>query len=517
MEESGATVKRWPHQDRAFDGTLRAMHRGVKRLCVTSPTGSGKTKIMTDLIEWATEESKCVVLYTHRKLLFDQTCAVLDGAGIAYGKRASGHETAYLRSHQVAMWQTEHSKVVRAKTRELHPADLVIVDEAHLAGGDQYQAILDAHVKSGAMVVGFTATPLDIGHAFDELLVAGTNSECREIGALVPAETYAPDEPDLRPIKNYRIGDELTENQRRQAIMRPGVFGRVLEAWQTHNPRERPTVLFGPDVKGSLYFAEEFTKAGIRAAHIDGNDCWLDGQFYTTDQETRDNIMELSRAGDIKVLCNRFVLREAWNAPWIEVGVFATVFGALTSYIQSGGRLLRANPGKALATIIDQGGNWHRHGSLNADRDWFLDGTNNRVVAERHDRLREQQEPEPIVCPNCAKVRHSGRVCPACGFESRTRSRFVVQIDGTLKMVEGTAYKPRRVKLTATTRQTWTRMYHRAKRSRNRMTFRQAEALHFVEEHHYPPRDLPLMPKNPADMWRAVADVPKEDLIPRSD
>ena len=347
----------------------------------------------------------------------------------------------------------------------------------------------------------------------DELLVVGTPSECRSFGALVTAETYAPDEPDLRHIKNYRIGDDLTESQNQQAIMRPGVFGRVLASWKLHNPQQKPTLLFAPDVKGSIYFAEQFCAAGIPAAHIDGDDVWINGEVFVSSHERRDEVKEMLERGEIKIVCNRFVLREGIDWPFVECGIFACVFGALTSYIQSGGRLLRAckSTGKETALILDHGGNWWRHGSLNADREWTLGQTNYRTVGERMEQMREQKIVEPITCPACGKVRASGPVCPACGNRSTKKSRLVVQVDGSLRPVEGAIMPPRRIKVKPDTQKLWESMYYRMKRCGR--TFRQAEALFCHENHHWPPRDLPFMPKCSADWWRRVEDVPFEDLI----
>jgi len=504
---------RWPNQVRAFEGTIDAINRGVKRFCVTSPTGSGKTVCITDVLAYCHEHNKTAALYTFRRMLFDQTCKVLDESGIDYGKRASGHDPALLRDIQVCMIQTEVSKR-KSEQRDLHPADIVLVDEWHQFGGGKFQEVIGEHIKDGATAIGYTATPLDIPKT-DELLIAGRNSDCRECGALVMAETYAPDEPDLRHIRKYKIGDDLSEKDNHKAIMRPGVFARVVKAWREYNPNQRPTILFGPDVAGSLFFAQEFQKAGIRAAHIDGNDCWLDGEFHASEQDIRDEIMRLHKAGDVKVICNRFVLREGINAPWAECGIFATVFGALTSFLQSGGRLLRscAETGKQGAIMIDHGGNYHRHGSLNEDRHWELGQTNHRVVGERAEAMREHRETEPIVCPECSRVRKAGRKCPYCGFEAHKQSRVVVQIDGTLKQVDGPIHKPRRVKRFPNTAKVWERMYFRARSKKWDATFRQAEALFAVENHYYPPRDLPLMPKDPSDMWRKVSVVPKEALI----
>lgn len=502
---------RWPNQVRAFDGVMAAMERGVKRLCVTSPTGSGKTYMLTDLIEWAIENRRPVALYTQRRMLYQQTCECLDRIGIRFGKRASGHDENLIQDVQLCMTQTELSQVYKTQQRGLHKAALVLIDEAHQHCGPTFRRIMDDHVSAGAMVIGYTATPLDL-EGYDKLLVAGTMSECLSIGALVRPETYAPDEPDLHHIKNYVVGRELTEKENVKSIMRPGVFARVLKAWQKHNPNQLPTLLFGPDVAGSLFFAQEFAKAGIRSAHIDGEQIWLDGEFYSTDDDTRKRIADLSKYGQVKVVCNRFVLREGIDWPWIEVGCFATVFGALTSFLQSGGRLLRAYPNKTKCIILDHGGNWHRHGSLAVDRHWELGMTNQREGAARSERLREKKEPEPITCPACGKVRASGPTCKECGYTAHKKARFVIQIDGTLKKVDGDIYRPRKEKLKPNTEQLWERMYYRARSQKWNATFRQAKAMFFRENFYWPPQNLKLMPRDPNDWFRRVADVPKEAL-----
>jgi superfamily II DNA or RNA helicase len=886
---------RWPNQVRAFNGALDAIARGVKRLCITSPTGTGKTKISTDLILWATEQKMPVALYTHRKMLFDQTSSVLAEAGILYGERAAGFKPALWRDVQMIMTQTEASRVYGAEARQLHDAKLVLVDELHQNQGPSFLRMMKDHADAGATIIGFTATPLDLIDV-DELLVAGTVSEGRACGALVLAETYAPDEPDLKHIKQYAVGEDLSDNDNHKVIMRPGVFGRVKDAWLAHNPEQKPTILFGPDVKGSLFFAEQFYKAGIRAAHIDGSDVWLDGEWHNSDQEIRNKVMELSQAGEIKVVCNRFVcldseteiltmrgwvgkdeishhdrvanwdcgkiffappkeiirrqrmpnermvvletarrsirvtenhdllyrttqdgpfrktkantlvnrvvgvpvsgfadasdisikqpdmtanlarritmnacamrkrgcdaatsrsvaesrlreraslrykqpseltleecqfigywigdgnrqplksggveyrlwqttktpnilrwidnlccaigvdfvrrekptdaggtviqwslprgtgfgrqkrrglfhlepyliktgtdlfwalntsqfdalLRGLWiadgtehldttelpacgvsicgarqklfdllqaiaicrgyrasirsymqsngngsllhlsltktdehrltkyrlefedgwkdeevwcvestsgnivtrrkgsvtimgncregvNWPWLGCQIFATVFGSLTAFVQSGGRGLRAYPEKTCCITLDHGGNFHRHGSLNDDREWTLGLTNRVAVGQRQENLREKKPAEPIVCPQCSKVRNGGKECPVCGFVAHKKSRMVVQINGTLRPVDGDIYRQRKTRRLHNEQELWRKMYFRMRRCGR--TFRQAEALYFHENHAWPPRDLPLMPQTASDWWRKVRDVPCDNLI----
>ena len=166
--------------------------------------------------------------------------------------------------------------------------------------------------------------------------------------------------------------------------------------------------------------------------------------------------------------------------------------------------------GVLVANCIDHGGNWLRLGSLNAEREWTETSTNHRMVGERQERLREHKEAEPIVCPKCGKVRLSGRVCQ-CGYLATKKARVVVQIDGTLRHVEGDAYKPRRTTMKVDTAALWKREYFGAVKSGK--TFRAAEAWFFQKHRYWPPRDIPFMPKDDGDRWRKVKDVPREALI----
>lgn len=502
---------RWPNQIRALTLTTEAIVGGGKRICVTSPTGTGKTFMFIDMIEWAVQAGMRVALFTNRRMLLEQTIGVLSAHGIEFGVQAAGHELAFLRQVQIAMTQTVLSRGHRG---DLY--DLILVDELHNQKGDGLQKILAEHLEGGkAAMVGYTATPLDIGDVADELIVAGNVSEGRACGALVPAHTYGPDEPDLSVIKRYRVGEDMSEADNSKAIMRPGVFARVFENWQRLNSDWKPTILFAPDVAGSIYFAEQFASKGVRSAHIDGDKIWLDGELYESNQEKRDELARLHKDGHVPIVCNRFVLREGIDWPWVSHGILATTFGSLTSYLQACGRMLRASSGKQSCVIQDHGGGWWRHGSINADREWSLGQTAISVGQERIDKLREKKEPEPIHCPKCAAIRLSGPICPQCNYASNARSRVVIQTDGSLREMRGDIIKPRKVSQTPQTERDWEGSYWQAYHSKKGMTFSQARGFFFHKHGYWPPENLPLMPKSSGDWHRKVKDVPRSELNPK--
>lgn len=80
----------WPHQQRGLSETIAAIDAGENGLCVTAPTGAGKSRMMIELIVWAKEQGRRVSLYTNRRALLDQTQRVLAKAGIKHGIRAAG-------------------------------------------------------------------------------------------------------------------------------------------------------------------------------------------------------------------------------------------------------------------------------------------------------------------------------------------------------------------------------------------------------------------------------------------
>lgn len=500
----------WPHQSKSIESVLESQSEGKDTICLALPTGAGKTKVAQELTAAWLDAGYRVSLYTNRKMLLDQLSRDFINTGIEHGIRASGKDAGVEQSMQISSIQTESARVLRKKSQSIFPADRVIFDEAHLQKGAEAMAIINKHREANpnVMFLGLTATPIDIGGIYETLIIGANNTDCVNAGAIVNCLHYGPDEPDLRHIRKRLY--EFSENDIRQAMNIHTVWGRVFDWYNRLNPERKPTILFAPGIQESLWCAEQFYAKGISAAHIDGDTCWVNGSI-NNEPHIRDKILRMSKSGEVQVICNRFVLREGINAPWISHGIFATVFSTFQSYIQSGGRLKRAYPGKEFATIQDHGGNWWRHGSLNADIEWKLTSTEAEIAWTREESIRKKRgengddnSGEPFVCPKCAKVMKS-RKC-VCGFVIEKRSRPVVEIDGTLKEHRGSTVKERRVARDPSLIDLWRRMVYRSRKAGR--TFAAAEALFAMENGWlYPNREWPMMPTNPEDFMRKVQDV----------
>jgi superfamily II DNA or RNA helicase len=486
-----------------------------KHILVTSPTGTGKTTMEENKLIWALEHNFRCLFLTQRQMLFNQISEGFTASGIPHGLIASGYPEERHHNIQLAMTQTLNARGGIPKT------DLLLIDEAHQQKQTMAQKIIKQVDEWGGTVIGYTATPTELGHIYTDLIVACDNQEGRYCGALLPCWVYGPDEPDLRGMEKKKQWADWSDKEAARAMGMGNakratvIFGRVKDWWERLNPERKPTLLFGPDVAGSLYFAQKFYKAGINAAHIDGKNCWWNGDTYDNDPTIRKMILKASEAGELPIICNRFVMREGINAPWIGHLILATCVASVTSYIQIVGRLLRNHPSMDKVILQDHGGNWHRHPSPNDSIEWTLDSTDRKIHLAHRDKYREKEEPEPLPCPECKLItmRINGR-CQNCGHQITARTRTVIQTSGKEKLLEGKIYpKPHRIKKLDTASVWKDDYYYRGKNSRNGMTFAQLEGLFVKEQGYWPSREIPLMPRDSIDFHRRVKDVEGHELI----
>lgn len=542
MARAHPEIERWSHQQRGVAEVLNAFKdEDLRRVLLSGPTGSGKSLQILDVTTEFRDLGLRTCIFTNRKMLVDQLVDAFVAARIPHGVRAAGYEPDLDAMVQISSMQTESSRTLKRKTWNLDGISLGIVDEAHLHNNDTGNAVTKLILEQGGYILGVSATPLGLKDQYDRLIVAGTNSECRRNGALVKADHYGPDEPDIEAIKDLRAkieaGATVSERKSAAAMQLPSIIGRIGEWFDKLNPKRLPTVAFGPDVAGSMFIAEQFTKRGVPFAHIDGDDVWVDGELRPNSPTLREEVIRRHREGDLIGLSTRFVLREGVDLKWIRHMIFATIFGSIQTYIQSGGRGLRADDyadtierfgPKTCCTVQDHGGNWWKYGSLNEDRLWQIDDTVSAIVGERFARIRHQKDDEPRVCPNCSRV-IKGRVCPCGQVLGEKRSRPIISADGELRHIEGPIIKPRRISTLPNGEADWIATYNRGRHYRVeraeidgvlfdiekgwKANFAQLIGL-YAHEHDgfFPNPTWRFMPRNERDYYRLVVDVPPERL-----
>ena len=446
-------MKLWKHQEDTLTETRSLASQGIKRIGVCLPCGAGKTAIMFELAKSAIQKGKRVAIYSCRRSNTKQIMDSAARAGIPAGVVASefGSEADMTAPLQICQLQTVAARLGDYR----HPfpfSDLVIVDEAHQQTGDQAVKVFSKHANSGSYLLGFTATAVNMGDLYDKLVCKATFKQLLECKAHLPVMCYGPDRPDLDRLKTNQSGEfsqqiniKLNEPKR--------IFGTVFENWQRLNPEGLSTIGFAPGVKESRYFHEKFVANGVTSAHVDGervaiatrnSSGVIEDVEYMSDSSSREAVFEGSRNGDIQVIWNRFVLREAIDLPHVYCCILACSMGGRSTYLQSAGRVLRYHSDLDHVMLIDHGGNIDRHGLPNQEQDWELGETNRSVHTKRKEKLQSQKadaSDEPICCPKCDSYRTHGAECPNCGWKHKMSVRKVRQLDGTVLVKKGRIVK----------------------------------------------------------------------------
>jgi superfamily II DNA or RNA helicase len=376
-----------PYQTAAIDEARKVF---ASRPLIVAPTGSGKTEIGAEIVRRVTARNGRVVWIAHRMELIEQARVRLVRRGLRVGVVMGGVSPDKAAPVQVASIQT----LVR---RELPPADVIVIDEAHHARARTYKKVLDRYPN--ATIIGLTATPFrtdgrGLGEVFGAIVVAATVEELIASGHLIRPTFFAPPGPDLRGLKK-RGGDYSPDDL--DAIMRkPSITGDVVKTWLAR-ARGVPTACYATTIKHSQEIVEAFRAAGVRAEHLDG----------ATPTEERNAILARLASGETTLVSNVMVLTEGWDLPRLGCAIVARPTASLGLHLQILGRVMRPAEDKAGAIVLDHAGNVNRHGLPWDPIEFSLD-----------DEVRKK-DPEVRTTKTCwvcyAVVPVAATACPCCG------------------------------------------------------------------------------------------------------
>ncbi len=397
----------WPHQIHARDELRKAVAEGFLRTCCVAPCGAGKSYIAGLILEGSREKDKSALILAPQIELVDQMAKkFIEDYGLDCGIIMAGRPYQREKPIQIASIQTLLSRNI------FPPADVIILDEAHLFASDLRQEFIQHY--PGKPIIGLTATPVGpngsgLGHAFDRLVQAATYAELRKAGILVPCTIFSVGKLDMTGVKV--TAGEWNQNQVAQK-MQP-LIGDIYEHWMRHAEGRR-TILFAASVAQSKWIRENaFRKNGIPTDHVDG----------TMNRTEREPIYAKLRSGEIKVCCSCDVLSQGIDIPELECAVNAAPTKSRRKWRQRMGRILRACKwtGKQNAIIIDHAGSADIHGYPDEDVDWELEDS--AAAAQKERERQKDQESRSIKCPQCEAYRDGGSICPYCGCQIKSKKR----------------------------------------------------------------------------------------------
>lgn len=386
-----------PYQARGIAEARAAYRAGKRAILLVAPTGSGKTRMFSELVVGAVSKGGTALVLAHRDELVVQAQRAIMAEGIEHvGIIAQG----YRRQHapvQVASVQTLLAQA--RKGRDMPQATIVVPDEAHHYAADEWRVVLDGiRTPKGErpLVIGTTATPergdgRPMGDMFDCLIEVSSVRELQELGVLVPCITYRPE-------------------TKTKALAREPVDAYRVAGWG-----ERAFV-FAVTVAHAEMLAQTFRDAGVPAATIHADTPWALRRARLEAFETQDPAA-LRKVGSPEdaplVLVNVYTLTEGVDVRAAAVCILARGCGHDGMLVQMVGRVGRAFPGKERCIVWDLRGVTHKLGLWEAARVYSLEG---KAMAAKDDR-----DDPPKRCA-CGAVFMSWKIdratgarsCPAC-------------------------------------------------------------------------------------------------------
>ncbi|MDR1519045.1 MAG: DEAD/DEAH box helicase [Planctomycetota bacterium] len=392
-----------PYQRAALDALYNHLRTRDDNPCVVMPTGSGKTPLLAQICRDAVQRYHGrVLVISHVKELLEQAARHLaeylpinmigiHSAGL--GRRDMHHPVI------VAGIQSVYNKAL--DIMGCHPANLVIIDEAHRikeSGEGMYLTFLkDAKLANpGVRVIGLTATPFRLSSGRICRPENILNHVCYEanVKELIVDKWLSP----LRSRRGAEHADlggvrlahgEFASDEMQQA------FDSVIK------PACTEIAALCAERQSVLIFA-----AGVKHAEIVARALGGEIVVGTTPKEERAAIIARFRRRELKYLVNVDVLTTGFDAPNVDAVILLRATMSAGLYSQMVGRGLRKCEEKTDCLILDYGENVLRHGPI--DR-----------VEAKDKKKRDGDEKSPAKeCPQCHElIAVQCALCPNCEYE----------------------------------------------------------------------------------------------------
>lgn len=408
-----------PDQSAVLDA-VREAFRSHQSVLVQCATGWGKTALATVIAKGASEKRRRVIFSVHRRQLVTQTASSFDKVGLDYGYIVSGFPANPFAAVQIATVGTLVNRLER------WPADLLVVDEGHLAAAPTWRRAIDHYRSLGSKTLILSATPARLDgkplSGIAETMICGPSVRwLMDQRILSTYKAYAPVSPNMAGM-HVRGGDYVTA-ELAERFDKPTVIGDAITAWRKYAAGKR-TLAFAFSREHGRNLRSAYDAGGIPAVYIDGD----------TDDTERSRLINLFAQGDAKVLVGVNLFTEGFDLSSqvgrevpIEAGAFLRPTKSLALAMQMVGRTLRRKDSPAI--LMDHVNLFQEHGLPDADREWSLDG----VVKDRQAGERTIQV---TVCHLCLAVVRPAYKCSECGAVRQVNGREIDIKEGELQEID---------------------------------------------------------------------------------
>jgi DNA repair protein RadD len=397
------------HQSDCVDSTIDFIGKGEGNPVIVSPTGSGKTLIISALIKHLVVElnAKVLVLSHVKEILEQNHASIASYTGFKVGLYSAMLDSRTIEGVTVAGIQS-----VYRKADSFRSFDYLLIDEAHLVNIQSetmyHRFFKESNIKT---IIGLTATPYRLGSGFiygktsetifDDISCNwGTGDKFNQLismGYLCKLTTKrTKEEMDTSDIK-LTAGD-FNEKQMSSKFDREPVTNAIIKEIIAAGKNRKRWLIFAIDINHAEHIAEVLIRNGIPTApvHSRMNESGFD----------RSKILKESKSGKYKCLVNVNILTTGYDDPEIDLIAVIRPTNSPVLHVQMLGRGSRPAEGKKECLVLDFAGNTERLGPINDP------------LIKIKGKGKGGGEPITKTCPACSSiVAPAVRICPDCGHK----------------------------------------------------------------------------------------------------
>ncbi len=247
-----------PYQADAIAKVEETIEQGIRRIMLMAATGSGKTLIASSIVANLQNQRRPAIFTVPALELIDQPLEKFHAAGV--------HDVGVVQAHH---WMTDSSRPIQIASvqtlmrRDIPPADLVFVDEAHRWFDFYRRWFLDLEWPN-TPIVGLSATPWTkgLGAYYERLIIAATTQDLIARGYLSNFKCFAPAHPDLKDVRT--LAGDYQEDDLAVVMDKRPLIANIVETWMKYGAG-RPTLCFAVNRAHAEHIQQMFLEAGVSA------------------------------------------------------------------------------------------------------------------------------------------------------------------------------------------------------------------------------------------------------------
>lgn len=367
-----------PYQIKGLDDIRSHFAKNERRVLLHLATGAGKTAMFCEMLKKVHEKGKKAILVVRGRALVDQASQRLCREDVPHGVIMAGHwNYKPTQNIQVCSIDTIHRRKIKLE------ADMVVIDEAHMAASRSYRDLISLYPN--AFFLSVTATPYvkaGLRHLADHVVYPISIEKLMEQGYLVRPRYFSfATDINLDNVEIDKKTGDYNQLQLGDAVNKSATLcGDIVNHWFKY-ASGRSTIAFAVNVRHSKTIANRFKDAGIKAEHIDAD----------TPEEERRWVIQGLRDGKIKVISNVGILCTGVDIPEVSCLILARPTHSKNLVVQQIGRGSRPFQNKNDFIVLDHASNIMRHGPIEDEEQCLLDG---------HNKLPKIRD-SIVKCPSC--------------------------------------------------------------------------------------------------------------------